>query len=137
MRDAIRKSGPLPATGDENARKLKKRTGARCSICTRYVWFNPMQMTEPQDAPEPRLSWTLCKQCHAAVMAEMNTSRVRSPLRLRIAMGMVASERWPLAYSTRMRAYISDRRWIVFLAVGFMTAMIIHLILIVMVAGMR
>jgi len=70
-------------------------------------------------------------------MVEMDTSPVRSPLRLRIAMGMVASERWPLAYSTRMRAYISDRRWIVFLAAGFMIAMIVHLILIVMVAGMR
>jgi hypothetical protein len=137
MRDAIRKSGSLPAAGDEDACKLKKRASVHCSICTRYVWFNSMQVTEPQDAPEPRLSWTLCKQCHAAVMAEMDASPVRSSLRLRVAMGMVASERWPLAYSTRMRAYISDRRWIVFLAVGFMTAMIVHLILIVIVAGMR
>jgi hypothetical protein len=137
MREAIRKSGPLAATGDGDARKLKKRASVHCSICTRYIWFNPMHLTEPQGAPEPHLSWALCKQCHEAVMIEMNNSPVRSPLRLRIAMGMVASERWPLAYSTRMRAYISDRRWIVFLAAGFMTAMIVHLILIVMVAGMR
>jgi hypothetical protein len=137
MRDAKRKSGPLPATGDEDARKLRRRASAHCSICTRYIWFNPIRMTEPQGAPEPRLSWALCKLCHEALMIEMDKSPIRSPLRLRIAMGMVASERWPLAYSTRVRAYISDRRWIVFLAVGFMTAMIVHLILIVMVAGMR
>ncbi len=137
MRDAIRKSGLLSATGDEDTRKQKKRASAHCSICTRYIWFRSVYMVEPEGTPEPRLSWTLCKQCHQAVMVEMDTSPVRSPLRLRIAMGMVASERWPLAYSTRMRAYISDRRWIVFLAAGFMIAMIVHLILIVMVAGMR
>ena len=137
MREAVRKNGLPPANENDNTRNLKKRVAAHCSICTRYIWFNPVHMLEPQGVPEPRLSWTLCKQCNEAVTVEMQNSPVRSPLRLRIAMGMVASERWPLAYSTRMREYISDRRWIVFLAVGFMTAMIVHLILIVMVAGMR
>jgi hypothetical protein len=49
-------------------------------------------------------------------------------------MGLVASERWPQAYSTRMRNYIYDRRWIVFMGAGFFIAMILHLVIIVMIA---
>jgi hypothetical protein len=94
-------------------------------------------MTEPAGVPEPRLSWTLCKQCHQVVMQEMDRSPVLSPLRLRIAMGIVAAERWPYAYSTRVREYISDRRWIVFMAAAFMIAMILHLFIIVMIAFLR
>jgi len=69
-------------------------------------------------------------------MKELRRSPVRSPLRLRIAMGLVASERWPQAYSTRARLFVSDRRWIVFIAVSFIVAMLVHLVLIVMIAQM-
>lgn len=94
-------------------------------------------MTEPVGVPEPRLSWTLCKQCHQALLQEMERSPVLSPLRLRIAIGIIAAERWPHAYSTRVRDYISDRRWIVFMAAAFITAMILHLFIIVMIALIR
>lgn len=86
---------------------------------------------------EPRLSWTLCKGCYHALLAELRRSPIRSPLRLRIAIGLVASERWPQAYSTVVKNYIYDRRWIVFMAAGFFVAMLLHLIIIVMVAGMH
>ena len=75
---------------------------------------------EPEGVPEPRLSWILCRRCHQLLQIEIQSSPVTSPLRLRIAMGLVASEYWPQAYPTRMRAYISDRRWIIFIAAGFM-----------------
>ena len=68
---------------------------------------------------------------------EMQRSPILSPLRLRIAMGMVASQYWPNAYPTRVRAYISDRKWIVFIAAGFIIAMLLHLVLIVMIGGMK
>jgi hypothetical protein len=67
----------------------------------------------------------------------MQCSPILSPLRLRIAMGMVASHYWPSAYPTRVRAYISDRKWIVFIATGFVVAMLVHLTLIVIIAGMK
>jgi hypothetical protein len=52
-------------------------------------------------------------------------------------MGIIASEYWPQAYPTRMREYVSDRKWIVFIAAGFVIAMIVHLALIVMVAAIK
>ena len=87
--------------------------------------------------PEPRLTWTLCKPCYSALLNEMRVSPVRSPLRLRIAVGIVASERWPQAYPTRVRLYISDRRWFVFIMVGLIIALLVHLALIVAIAGLR
>jgi hypothetical protein len=92
---------------------------------------------EPAGVPEPRLSWALCKNCYQALLKEMHHSPVQSPLRLRIAMGLVASERWPLAYSTRVRDYISDRRWFLFIAVSFLVAMLAHLVLIVLLASIH
>ena len=77
----------------------------RCSICTSLIWFQPITLKEPVEAPEPRHEWVLCKQCHEALLVEMRRSSVRSPVRLRIAMGLVAAERSPKAYtmSTPMR----------------------------------
>ncbi len=65
---------------------------------------------------------------------EMRRSPIRSPLRLRIAMGLVAAERSPEAYQRLEDGSMSDHRWIVVLAWGFGIAMILHLILIVMLA---
>ena len=83
--------------------------------------------------PEPRHSWTLCKSCYRALLSEMRRSPVSSPLRLRIALGLVAAERWPKAYRTH-RPLLSDRRWVIFIAWGFVIAMLFHLMLIVMLA---
>lgn len=57
-------------------------------------------LEEPVGAPEPRRVWQLCKQCHKALLAEILRSSIHSPVRLRIAMGLVAAERSPLALST-------------------------------------
>ena len=135
MKEALRGSGS-DVVASREPRKIRFST-ACCSICTRRVWLDPIHLIEPEGVPEPRLSWTLCKRCHEVLSEEMRRSPVLSPLRLRIAMGMVASEYWPHAYPTRMRAYISDRKWIVFIAVGFIVAMLVHLVLIVMVAAMK
>jgi hypothetical protein len=89
---------------------------------------------EPEGVPEPRQQWTLCKRCHEALLVQMRRSPVRTPLRLRIAMGLVAAERSPQAYYVAPRRQLSDRTWIVVLAWGFGIAMILHLILIVMLA---
>jgi hypothetical protein len=77
----------------------------RCSICTSFIWFHPIALKEPDGAPEPLQEWLLCKPCHEALLVEMSRSSLRSPVRLRIAMGLVAAERSPKAYtmSTPMR----------------------------------
>lgn len=83
--------------------------------------------------PEPRQAWALCKRCHKSLLIEMRRSPVLSPLRLRIAIGMVASERSPHIYAPRHQP-LSDRTWIAVIAWGFAIAMVLHLILIVMLA---
>jgi hypothetical protein len=63
----------------------------------------------------------------------MHRSPVRSPLRLRIAMGIVAAERSPYVYAPTHKQF-SDRTWIVVMAWGFGIAMLLHLVLVVMLA---
>ena len=138
MKEAPGRTTSAFAVHQERTRKARMRFSTeRCSICTRHVWFSPAYLIEPEGVPEPRLSWALCKRCHQMLTLEMQRSPILSPLRLRIAMGMVASRYWPGAYPTRVRAYISDRKWIVFIATGFIVAMLVHLALIVMIAGMK
>ncbi len=68
----------------------------RCSICTSFTWFHPITLAEPVEAPEPRRIWILCKPCHRALLDEMRRSPLRSPMRMRVAMGLVAAERSPI-----------------------------------------
>ena len=77
----------------------------RCSICTNLIWFHPIALKEAVGVPEPRHEWVLCKPCHEALLVEMRRYSIRSPARLRIALGLVAAERSPKAYtiSTHMR----------------------------------
>ena len=110
LRDAMR-NGSAVESGRESTRRTRKRTNERCSICANRVWFD----------------------CYAALVVEMRRSPVRSLLRLRIAIAIVASERWPHSYSPDHTS-ASDRRWILFIAWGFVIAMLIHLALIVMIA---
>jgi hypothetical protein len=136
MRDAVSRNGADVAVRQEGARRIKRRATS-CSVCTRRIWIEPTQVIEPEGVPEPRLSWILCRRCYQSLLAEMRRSPIKSPLMLRISMGIVASEYWPQAYPTRMKAYVSDRRWIVFIAAGFAVAMIVHLALIVLIATMK
>lgn len=133
MKDAMRSGESTVEARQESSRRAKKRLSQHCSICARRTWFDPIFLMEPEGAPEPRHSWILCKDCYGALLFEMRRSPVRSPLRLRIAIGMVASERWDQAYSSS-RALSNDRRLILFIAWGFVIFMLIHLMIIVMLA---
>jgi len=72
-----------------------------------FIWLHPIVLKEPVEAPEPHQEWILCKPCHEALLAEMRRSTIRTPSRLRIAMGLVAAERSPKAYT--MSAYPGER----------------------------
>ena len=65
--------------------------------------FSSILLKEPVDAPEPRQKWTLCKACHEAILTEMRRSSIRSPIRLRIAVALVAAERSPQSYMVDSR----------------------------------
>jgi hypothetical protein len=56
---------------------------------------------------------------------------------LRIAVGIVAAERWPYGHPTKTQQLASDRRLILLMAISFIVAMVLHLVLIVMIAGIR
>ncbi len=68
-------------------------------------------MKEPHDAPEPRREWILCKLCYTMLLEELSRSVVRSPLRLRIAMGFVAAERSPKAYMNEAQTFQREFAW--------------------------
>ncbi|HLJ32833.1 MAG TPA: hypothetical protein VKU38_04240 [Ktedonobacteraceae bacterium] len=134
MKDTTRSNATAIVVTPENFRRLKKRTNERCSICNHRTWFDAVPVMEPEGVPEPRLSWILCHTCYQSLLVEMRRSPIRTHLRLRISIGLVASERWHKAYPTTLRTVISDRRWIIVMAWGFAIAMILHLALIVMIA---
>lgn len=87
------------ATGREIGQRGYWYKPIRCSICTSLIWFHPIVLKEPVEAPEPRHEWVLCKPCHEALLVEMQRSSIRSSVRLRITMGLVAAERSPNAYT--------------------------------------
>jgi len=105
----------------------------RCSICMSFILFHRIGLKEPIEAPEPRQEWVLCKPCHQALLVQMRRSSLRSPLYLRIAMGLVAAERSPTAYkmSTRMPEQWEFQRefdWVVRLLILFA---LLHLVIFV------
>ncbi|HLZ62007.1 MAG TPA: hypothetical protein VKR06_34110 [Ktedonosporobacter sp.] len=107
----------------EDLRKIRRWfRRVRCSICTRLIWFSSIALKEPVEAPEPRHEWVLCKPCHRALLGEMSRSSIRSPIRLRIAMGLVAADRSPNTYATQMREQRTFQReftWAMWLLVLF------------------
>lgn len=137
MRDAMDRGEPAVAIGQQSACKQKRRATSSCAVCTRRIWFDPIYIQEPEGVPVPRKSWVLCKECHGLLATEFRRSPVRSPLRLRIAMGLIAAERSPHAYPTGVSERVSDYRWIIFIALGTFITMLLHLALIVMIAGIK
>lgn len=108
----------------------------RCSICTRRLGKWVFFVEETGDVPEPKQSWALCSACNEAVHGELERSTVQSPLRLRIAVGMVASERTPQARRANF-GQMSDAAWIKLFGWLFFITMIVHLVVVVLVAGIN
>ncbi len=135
MRDIIRNSDPTAPLQSNKPVRPRKQNVVRCSICESRLRHNFIPLQEPDGVPAPRQEWTLCKRCHQELLNQLRLSPVRTPLRLRIAIGLVAAERSPYTYAPR-RKPLSDRSWIIIMAWGFGIAMLLHLLLIVMLATM-
>jgi hypothetical protein len=133
VRDIKRDGDPTATLRGNKPRQSGKRMITRCSICERRTWYHSIPLIEPEGVPDPRHEWLLCKRCHEELLVQLRLSPVRTPLRLRIAIGFVAAERSPYAYAPT-RKPLSDRSWIIIMAWGFGIAMLLHLILIVMLA---
>jgi hypothetical protein len=96
----------------------------RCSICRAFIWVHPIALKEPIGAPEPLQEWVLCQPCHEALLVEMSRSTIRSPVRLRIAIGLVAAERSPKSYikssySGEEREFQREFAWFVWAIILF------------------
>ena len=109
-------------------------TPIRCSICTSSIWFTPISLKEPTEAPEPRHEWILCKSCHKALLVEVRRSSLSLPVRLRVAIGLVAAERFPHAtVSTRgleQNEFQREFTWVIRLMILFA---LLHLVIFVIV----
>jgi len=129
-----------PATGRSNvapvnAPEFESRGGkVICSICRRKLGTSLFFVEETGDVPEPRRSWVLCSACNGAVHDQLAQSPLRSPLRLRIAVGLVAAERTPEARRQNF-GQLTDEGWAKLFFWLFPITMIVHLLIIVLIAG--
>ena len=105
-----------------------------CDICARRLGKNIFFVEETGDVPDERRSWTLCEECHTAVRERLETSPVRTPLRLRVAVGLVAAERTPEARRSNF-GQLTDESWFKVFFWLFPITMIVHLLIIVAIAG--
>ncbi len=105
----------------------------RCAICQRRLGNSIHFLEETGDVPEPRQSWALCDACNDAVREQMRLSPVRGSLRLRVAIGLVATERTPDARRSHF-GELTDQRWEKLLFWAFLLFMLGHLALIVIIA---
>ncbi len=125
------------SVADAGQSEVRKRghKRLRCSICARRLGDTLTYLEETGDVPEPRQSWLLCEACNSAVKEQMARAPVYSPMRLRVAIGIVSTERSPAARRAR-RGQLSDAGWIKLLFIAFIGGLIAHLIVIVIIAGL-
>ncbi len=112
---------------------MMEQAPTRCAICQRRLGRSIHFLEETGDVPAPRQSWALCDSCNDAVREQMRLSPVRGSLRLRVAIGLVATERTPSARRARF-GQLTDQRWESLLFWAFLLFMLAHLALIVFIA---
>ena len=128
--------GPLssaPSGAPDN--DTEHHTKPRCSICQHRLSDAIAFRDETGAVPEPRKSWMLCAQCDAAVRAEIERSPVQGPLRLRIAIGVVAAERSPTSVHA-LATGLREVNWLPILFWVFGIAMVLHLVVLVWVVSL-
>jgi hypothetical protein len=76
----------------------------------------------------------LCTVCNDAVKEQMALNPVQSPVRLRVAIGVVSTERTPAARRARL-GQLTDKTWFKLFFWGAIITMLVHLALIVALAG--
>jgi len=69
----------------------------RCSICVSKLRGEGYYLEEEPDVEAPRQCWMLCAGCQTLVQDQMNRVMLQTPMRTRVAVGMVAAECAPTA----------------------------------------
>jgi hypothetical protein len=70
-------------------------TSIRCAICGQRSSGPLYRVVESDLSDDEPRSWLLCVDCAAAVRQEVERADLRTPLRVRIAVGIVALQRRP------------------------------------------
>ncbi len=78
-----------------------------CAICGGHPTASLYRVVEGSDPADQRQSWLLCAECTEAVRREVERAALQTPLRVRIAVGIVAAQRRPPA----RRSIWSEQYW--------------------------
>jgi hypothetical protein len=83
----------------ENGMTISIQRGrpARCTICGRRVGAPRYRIVESEPPEGHQQTWVACAECTDAVLEEVGRAALQSPLRVRIAVGIVAARRRPVA----------------------------------------
>jgi len=133
MGQSLHARGAQTTPEDASGSRVQPET-LRCDICKRRLGTTISYLEETGDVPDPRQSWVLCADCNDAVHVQMERAPVRSPLRLRVAIGIVSTERSPAARHTQF-GQLSDASWMKVFFWIFLITMLVHLAVIVAIAG--
>ena len=95
-----------------------------CAICGRRMRWTVYRVVESESLPERPQSWTLCQGCHEAVVRQLRKQPVRNQFRLRVAVGLVASER---AKGLAPTPQFEERLWEWIFPVTLLVTMAIHI----------
>ena len=98
----------LPHDGTGATIALQQGSTTRpCAICDCRPPASLYRVVEGGDSADQRQSWLLCAECTEAVRREVERAALQTPLRVRIAVGIVAAQRRPPA----RRSIWSEQYW--------------------------
>lgn len=92
---------------------------------------------ESGDQHEPSRSWLLCTQCHDVVQQEIKRADLQTPLRLSVAIGVVASDHASRQRADRLRFWdhLDDRSLERLLLGSFMAVFVVHALVFILVTA--
>lgn len=110
----------------------------RCAICGRRTGRFARRL-EDADETSSHAAWRVCENCYSAVQRELQRAELRSPARVRIAVGVVAAERrrsprysvWDERFWEQLSDHGLDRLLIWLFAIAFA----VHAIAFILVAA--
>lgn len=126
--------------GMARARDWLASVRVRCDICGRPLGSRSYYFEEGAEVPDPRQTWTICAACNDAVLRQIDRVAVQTPMRLRVAVGVVASERaTPDSLNARLpdpaRERLADRRMERLLIALFLFLFIIHALVFILIVA--
>jgi hypothetical protein len=111
---------------------------SRCAICGRHAGVYERILEEPATSAARGVTWRLCEDCFVAVGRELERAELRTPARVRVALGLVAAERGhrahPSIWSERYWEQLSDRGQDRLLIWIFYVAFVVHALAFMLVA---